>query len=377
MNTPEPSLSQVQTLVIGGGAIGLSLAWELSVRGVAVTVLDAGEIGKGTSWAGAGILPPVAKVDVPDPYEQLRALSHRLHAEWSNRLREETGIDNGFRRCGGIYLASTLGEQAPLAANHWWWQEHGVTSHKLSPQELIELEPALQSFAERQYKSAWLLPDECQLRNPRHLKALHRICHMRGVGLHSHCPVEAIKPQSDHVVVNTAKGAFRADQVCISSGAWARQALLEFGIENGIMPVRGQIVLYRAPRPLCSRVINEGHRYLVPRDDGLILAGSVEEEVGYVNETTEEAIQQIKDWAEGVVPTLSDCDIERCWSGLRPGSYDSLPYLGAVPGHKNLFVAAGHFRSGLHLSCATAVVMADLMLGGTPPVDLHSFRVGR
>jgi glycine oxidase len=377
MSSHTPSPSRFHALIVGGGTIGLSLAWELSQRGRSVAVLDSSDIGGGASWAGAGILPPAPRRQAVDPYEQLQAFSHQLHPEWARRLKQETGIDNGFRRCGGIYLARTLGEQATLAANHWWWQEHGIESHSLNSDQLTALEPSLSAFASSTFKSAWLLPDECQLRNPRHLKSLARACVDRGVNLFPNAPVKSIDATAEGVQLHTPHQTFFADQVCICSGAWARLALLNLGIDNGIMPVRGQIVLYRSPQPLLSHVVNEGHRYLVPRNDGLLLAGSVEEEVGYVNQTTEEAIQQIRRWAEGLLPALTDCTVERCWSGLRPGSYDTLPYLGHVPGHQNLFVAAGHFRSGLYLSCGTAVVMADLMLGATPAIDLHPFRVGR
>ena len=190
-------------------------------------------------------------------------------------------------------------------------------------------------------------------------------------------PVQSLEYKSSHIIVRTPDQTLLAEQLCICSGAWARLALLDLGIDNGIMPIRGQMVLYRTPHPLLRRVTNEGHRYLVPRDDGLLLAGSVEEEVGYDNQTTEAGIAHIRNWAERMLPELQHTTIDRCWSGQRPGSYDGLPYLGRVPGCNNLFVAAGHFRSGLHLSCGTAVVMAELMTGGTPTIDLHPFRVGR
>ena len=126
-----------------------------------------------------------------------------------------------------------------------------------------------------------------------------------------------------------------------------------------------------------QRIVNEGNRYLVPRRDGLLLAGSIEEEVGYVCETTEAAITQIRDWAESILPTLAQVPVEKTWAGLRPGSFDGLPYLGAIPGFSNAYLAAGHFRSGLHLSCATAEVMADVIEGKPPAIDLSQFRVGR
>lgn len=370
---------QPDTLIIGAGTIGLSLAWELANRGQRVCVLESGRIGRAASWAGAGILPPAATRNATDPYEQLKTLSHQLHFQWAERLQAETGIDTGFSRCGGVYLARTPAETATLAGNQLWWDDHGIEYQPLDRKQLVELEPRLQTVADSQPFSAWLLPDECQLRNPRHLQALTRACEQNGVLFHCDTSVDDIGIEGETVkwVVTGDGRSFTAGQVCLCSGAWAQRALTQLGIANGILPVRGQIVLYRCEAPPIRHVLNEGHRYLVPRHDGRLLAGSVEEEVGYVCETTPEAISQIRTWAAEILPELAHTEVERSWAGLRPGSYDGLPYLGRVPSAKNLFVAAGHFRSGLYLSCATAVLMANLMQGRTNDIDLTPFRVGR
>ena len=137
------------------------------------------------------------------------------------------------------------------------------------------------------------------------------------------------------------------------------------------------MVLFRCDQPPITRIVNEGSRYLVPREDGRVLAGSTEEEVGFDKRTTEEAIADLVGFARGLVPALRDAKIEQTWAGLRPASFDGLPYLGPLPGLKNAFIAAGHFRSGLFLSTATAVVMSQLMRGEKPQIDLAPFRVGR
>jgi glycine oxidase len=376
-------LLPVQSLIVGGGVIGLSVAWELAQRGQKVSLLDAQAVGQGASWAGAGILPAAARQAAVDPYEQLRSLSHAAHPDWAQRLRELTGIDTGFQRCGGVYLARSSAEAATLAANRGWWEEHGIENQVWSLDELRQREPDLferlvPQSAINHLRGIWFLPDECQLRNPRHLQALAAACRLSGVELIENSPVKAVKTAPQHrLLVITEQHTYQADQVCICSGAWARQTLLQLGISTGIMPVRGQMVLYRTDRPLLNSIINEGHRYLVARRDGHLLAGSLEEEVGYEIQTTVDGISQIRQWAEGIMPALKHHKVERTWAGLRPGSFDGLPYLGAVPGIENLYLAAGHYRSGLHLSCATATLMANVMLGVDNPVDLYPFRVGR
>jgi glycine oxidase len=126
-----------------------------------------------------------------------------------------------------------------------------------------------------------------------------------------------------------------------------------------------------------TRVVNEGHRYLVPRLDGHLLVGSSEEEVGYQCETTESVIGGLREWAEELLPNLKEASVEQTWAGLRPATVDAFPYIGRVPGRRRTWIAAGHFRSGLHFSCATAVVIADLIEGQDPPFDIDPFRPGR
>lgn len=367
-------------LVVGGGAIGLSLAWELSKRGQRVCVVDAGRVGRATSWAGAGILPPTALAAAADPYEQLRSLSSRLHANWAEQLLATTGIDTGYLACGGIYLGRTLAENATLQGNQFWWSEHAIPFERWDLQRLREREPHLNHalLQSENRVQAWWLPSECQIRNPRHLQALSMACQQQGVELLEMASVRELDRTNESVRAAVLEDGTRlfAGQVCLASGAWTRQFLDSLNLATGLMPVRGQIVLFRTSQPLLSSVVNDGNRYLVSRSDGRLLAGSVEEEVGFACETTPDAIRLIQAWAEELLPAVAG-QVEQTWAGLRPGTYDGLPYLGSVPGFANLFVAAGHFRSGLHLSTGTAAVMADLMCGQSPEVDVTPFRVGR
>ena len=165
----------------------------------------------------------------------------------------------------------------------------------------------------------------------------------------------------------------QVERIGVTAAAWSQNILGSLGISTGILPVRGQMVLYRLEQQRWLPNINDGHRYLVPRDDGYVLAGSCEEEVGFINETTEEMIEQLHQWASGLMPILTRDRIAKTWAGLRPGSFDGMPYMGKIPGTENAYVAAGHFRHGLHLSPGTAKVMVQLMRHEALAVDLSSF----
>lgn len=366
-------------LIVGGGVIGLSLAYELARRGGRVQLLERAKVGREASWAGAGILPPANRAAAVHPLEQLRALSYELHPVWAERLREETGIDNGLRRCGGIYLARQTGEAASLHAAQSFWQEEQIEAVRLTPDDLEQLEPVLAPLVHiGRVKAAYLLPGEMQIRNPHHLQALARACRLRGVDIVEHAEVEGFHQRGARIEgVATNRGTYRGERVCLASGAWTRQLLERLSLDNPIMPIRGQMVLYGCERRPFSHVINEGPRYLVARDDGRVLAGSTEEEVGYDKRTTEEGVGELQRFAGDLVPQLSADRVEKTWAGLRPGSFDGFPYVGPLANFDNLYVAAGHFRSGLFMSPGTAVVMAEVLRGEKPQIDLTPFRPGR
>jgi glycine oxidase len=362
-------------LIVGGGVIGLSLAYELAGHGLKVRLIDAGQPGREASWAGAGILPP-AGVDSDDQLEQLTALSNSLHAQWSADLLAATGNDNGFRRSGAIYLARDAEEARRLDQFAALAESRGINSERLSAASLVELEAAL--LPQGTVEAAYHVPDECQIRNPRHLKALLIACGQRGVEISPGVSAEDFETRGDRVSgVRTNRGLLRAEAVCITSGAWSAALMKKLGVAPRIKPIRGQMVLLSTARPMLSRIINEGSRYLVPRADCRLLVGSTEDDVGFDRGTTAAGVAGLLDFALSLVGDLSSATIERTWAGLRPSTSDGLPYLGPLPGLENVYVAAGHFRSGLQLSTGTAVVMSQWIRGEQPQVDLSMFRADR
>ena len=362
-------------LIVGGGVIGLSLAYDLARHGLRVRVLDRGLPGRETSWAGAGILPPAIDRPNDTPLERLTGLSHALHPVWAEQLKAETGVDNGFLRCGAIYTARSEASQAEMQTLVEAWERRGIEASPLDAAALKRLEPNL---AGNDLLAAWHVPDEAQIRNPRHVKALLAACGILGVEIDCGLAVDDFEVRGGRLQAVRAGGeSLTADAYCITSGAWTRQLLARLGIQPRIKPIRGQIALVDCQRPLLRRVINDGPRYLVPRPDGRLLVGSTEEDAGFDKRTTAAAISGLLRFAIELCPALGQTPLERCWAGLRPGTADGLPYLGPLPGIENAFVAAGHFRQGLHLSPGTAVVMSQLIRGQTPQIDLTPFRVDR
>ncbi|MFO0849179.1 MAG: FAD-dependent oxidoreductase [Gemmataceae bacterium] len=361
--------SHPDVLVIGGGIIGLTSAYFLAKAGLSVEVIDKGEMGKEASWAGAGIIPPGNPAGAKTPIDKLRARSVSQFPRLSDELRTATGIDNGFRVCGGVEFLTPEDEYAVEL-----WRGEGIRFEQVG-----QLEPGVLSPSGA---TPYMLPGCAQVRNPWHLRALIAACRHNGVELTPFTSGISADPVSGAFGENTNMEVvfnWQARNYLIAAGAWTGQVYLEpdYTISN-IAPVRGQIVLFNPSRRLFSHVLMYGKRYLVPREDGRVLVGSTEEpEAGFDKSNTPEGVQGLIDFACSLVPELRNAPVEKTWAGLRPGTPDGLPYIGRVPGWDNVFVAAGHFRAGVQLSVGTAEVVRDLILGREPPVPVDAFRLDR
>jgi glycine oxidase len=174
--------------------------------------------------------------------------------------------------------------------------------------------------------------------------------------------------------VRTNKTQFAASMVVNCAGAWAGQ----IGPHPfPTRPVKGQMLCVAMPeKELVRHVVRTPDVYLIPRSDGRMLIGATQEEAGFDKQTVPETIQKLRQAALDLVPKLADARILEAWAGLRPGTPDGLPILGATP-TPGYFVATGHFRDGILLAPVTAKVMGQMMTGQRPQIDVSKFSAGR
>lgn len=374
-----------RTVIVGGGVIGLSLAWELACQndhsgnGREIILIDSQSLGGRASWSGAGILLPANLQTAIHPIDQLEGISNQLHEAWSKRLKSETGIDNGFRKCGGLYVARTLGEIALLSGTLEHWRQREIDFEPLTQDQLLDRFPAFEPMVKNADRlKAVFVPSEYQFRNPDHLQALVAACEKRGVQLHPNVGATELETENGLVTgVRSESQTWAGDQFCLTAGPWTSKLCAAIGFELPMQPVKGHIVLYKLDRQEFAPVINEGSRYLVPRDDGHIIAGATIQETDFDDSVDPSELEGLKAWASSVLPVLDESKVVNCWTGLRPGTFDGFPYMGQIPGVQNAFVSTGHFKAGLQLSPGCAVAMADLMTGKNPLVDLTPFAVSR
>lgn len=342
-------------------------ARELRLAGASVTLLERGDTGREASWAGGGILSPLYPWRYPEAVTALAAQSQRDYPSLCQELATEAGIDPEYVPSGLLVLDA---DDASRAQD--WARRHGVEIVPCDAAAARAAEPALAAAV----AEALLLPAVAQVRNPRLLAALARSIRLRGVTVETGTDVHGVTMRSGHVTgVDTARGARSASSVIIAGGAWSDALLRPLGVTLSVAPVRGQMVLLRGEPGMITRIVLADGHYLVPRRDGRILVGSTLEHVGFDRSTTVQARHELLQFAHRLAPALAHCPIEHHWAGLRPGSPEGIPFIGAVPGINGLFVNAGHYRNGVVTAPASARLLADLALGRPPAVEPASYAV--
>ena len=342
-------------IVVGGGIVGCLTALALRDRGCQVMLVERNVVAAQTSgessWAGAGILFPLLPWMYKDAVNQLAMAGARLYPDLCARLLAETGIDPEYIQSGMQILPTfdeTLSDET-AAIN--WCESYQVPVEKKA--------------------NGLLLPTIAQVRPPHLLQALRQLLIQENVTLLENTQLEPLvnceKINSWRTISSSHSTCLvlEADAFVVTSGAWSFDLLKDTAAGLNIKPMRGQILLYdvsNQPVPeKLEHIIYSNGFYLVPRRDGLLLAGSTLEDVGFDKNTTEDVKQELQTKAESILPSLKHAVIRKHWSGLRPGTPDNLPTIAVHPSIKNLYLNTGHFRYGLTMAPASAERVANLI----------------
>jgi glycine oxidase len=345
-------------LIVGGGLIGLLTARELASHGLAVTLIDRRLTGKESSWAGGGILSPLYPWRYPAPVTALANWSQHHYPSLAEQLLQETGINPEYTQNGLLILDP---EDAHRATE--WSPESHQPVIQLEKPEVQDCEPNLQTPS----TDAIWLPQVAQIRNPRLVKALRQSIDSRVRVIENNPVKQILVRQGVATAVETGQGKMTAGTIIVCAGAWTGNLLNGTTSAPEIHPVLGQMILFRAAPGLIRRIVLHDNHYLIPRRDGRVLVGSTLEEREFNKQTTDSAREFLRNFAIDHFPQLADSPIEHHWAGLRPSSPHGIPYIGAVPEVKNLYVNAGQFRNGVVLGPASARLCTDLVLGNTQP----------
>jgi glycine oxidase len=361
-------MKKFDVAIAGGGVIGGAIALELSRAGMRVGLFDRQQPGQEASWASAGILSPAPESPGMIAMVPLGKVSLSLYPEFVTRIEEISGKSTGFRPKGTLEAFFSNDAKEKLSTIIALHHGLGLRAEPLRAEDARELEPALSEDVE----AAVLRPDECSVDNRALTSAVLDAAQRSGAEIFSGNGARAIWREGHRcagLILQNEK--VEAKWTIVAAGSFS--AAIE-GVANyaPVRPAKGQMASLRIDDLEIQRVLWSENIYLVPRNDGRILAGATVEHVGFDKRTTAGGIQKILSAAIELVPGLANARIEETWAGLRPDSPDHLPILGPTD-VDGLLMATGHFRSGILLTPITARLIREWITEERVSVDWERF----
>lgn len=361
--------------VIGGGIIGCSIAYELGRNDLSVVVIERGAVGREASGAAAGIISPPSSLDTPRVKSELTADSILAYPDFIERIEELTGSRTGFQQRGEITVALNETEAHDLKLLADWQAELGFHVDWLDRDDAREFEPALPDSV----LGGVLVREAASVFSYDLTRVTAEAAVKTGVTIIDHTPVSGVAIDRARVVgVKLPDGILPAGQVVLAAGAWTAQLAGELGVSVPTVPSKGQMLaIADAPvMPYCI-IGRYGGGHLVPRTDGTVAVGATKERVGFDKRVVARNTHWCLELAADLAPALLEGEITSMWTGLRPGSADDQPIMGRVPGIDGLWVATGHYQTGIQMAVITADLMASSILVGSTDPRLEAFKPSR
>ena len=357
-------MSIYDAVIAGGGLIGASIAFELAEAGMKVALYDAREPAREASWASAGMISPAPEDAGMIPFMPMSLASAALYPELIRKVEELSGKDVGYLKSGALDILLEGNAREELSTIIALQHGVGLRAEALSAERARQMVPSLTE----KMQAAIFRPDDASL-DPRILtEAMLEAAQRKGVKVFAGNGAKALKKPGGHCGgLILERGEAEARWTIIAAGCFS--ARIE-GAEPyaPVFPAKGQMLALRCDSVEIKRILWTGHKYLVPRKDGRLLAGSTIERTGFDRSVTAGAIQSILSEVIKIVPELEVARIEETWTGLRPDSPDHLPIIGPTD-VDGLLIATGHFRSGVLLAPITARMIREWVTTQRVSVD--------
>ena len=365
-NSPDSRPDVIpDVIVVGGGIAGCLTAYLLACRGVSVTVLEAEAVGSHASGFAFGGLGPLEGSGIPDPLLDFSVWCFNRHVTIAEELREATGIDTQFQVRDRLNLAFTPEEAARLQADLEWQQKvDGFKVEWLEAADAVRVEPRT--------NPACLGAVYCQgtgaVEAYRYNLAVAQAAEKYGATIVQRRVTGLLGDEGKCRGVKLETGEMATGAVVLAGGPWTGEMSAWCGVNIPVRPLKGQIIRLQLPYnpgidPMVASLNYRGS-YAASKPDGLIWAGTTEEEAGFDTEITNAGRDKVMDDLLQMAPSLAEAELVQQTACLRPLSADGMPIVGSVPGWGNLYLATGGGRKGILWSTGMAQGLADLILEG-------------
>ena len=371
--TPSPDV-----IIVGGGVIGCSIAYHLTLAGSSVRLIERDRLASGASGVAAGMLAPQVEAHYDDPFFDLCLRGRDEHVDLAEDLKDGVGLDVERRTTGVFRLALDEAERVELKRQMQWQVKRGLRAEWFEPHDLGALEPLLSGAAGRLLAGGLWFPDEAQVHSQRLVAALAAASVQRKAVLSEGVWATEILVEGHRAIgVRTPAGVVEAESVVLAAGVWSTDIARAAGVEVPVSPVKGQLITLRAIGRSLQRILWTGECYLVPKTGGQVILGATEEEGNYDRRPTLAGVGALATAALEQLPWAGQFTIEGVWAGLRPAAPDRFPIVGWAPYLDNLLVATAHYRNGVLLGPLTGRRVSEAIRTGMIASELAPFGLER
>ncbi|SFB25238.1 glycine oxidase [Lentibacillus halodurans] len=359
-------------IIIGGGVIGSSIAFQLSKRQYHVLVIEKDEIGHKASRAAAGMLGAQNEMENNGPLSSLARQSRAMFPALATELKSLSGIDIELIQSGILRVARTEEETNQLKYAAERQQKSAENATWLSHEQLKEKEPSLSANS---VTGALYMPNDGQVNAQLFTQALAQSAAKLGADFLEYTDVQQFLFEKNRMTgVTTKNGTFLADTVITACGAWSSRLLEKTNLSLDLYPVKGECFsVYHNERLITSSIFSSSC-YIVPKSGRRLIIGATQKAHSFDDSVLLGGVHELMTNAIHLVPKLKNAQWEKAWTGHRPQTGDGLPYMGEHPDINGLWIASGHFRNGILLAPITGLQMADYIEG--KPVN-NTFRLQR
>ncbi|MGE6752621.1 glycine oxidase ThiO [Rossellomorea sp. NPDC071047] len=361
-------IKQFDALIVGGGVIGCSIAYQMAKRGKKVLLIEKDRLAGKASQAAAGMLGVQTELKGDGPLYHLAKESRDMYPSLATDLKEISGMDIEYVENGMIKLARTEEEVQELVETASK-APHGEQIRWLSPNILFSYEPHLSKGV----AGGLYIPKDGNVSAPKLTQALGSASILQGAEISEYTDVyDFMKERNKITGVRTSKGDFYADETIVAGGAWSRFLLDRLGMKFKSYPVKGECFSVKVPGKIVERTIFTEGCYIVPKAGGRLLIGATEHPHTFDETITTGGLMNLIHLATSILPELVDAKWEKAWAGIRPQTEQGVPFMGRSEKWKGLSIATGHYRNGILLAPITGVIMADL-IEGKESHPLHTY----
>jgi len=369
--------NSVDVVIIGAGIVGLSSAYFLAKNGLDVSVIEKDSIGSHASGFAYGSLSPLGEAGLSKeiiPELSIGRLGMDLHKQLAIDLPALTGISTEYRIRPSMDLSFTEQEAEEAQLNILWQKkEEGYKVQWLERDEVLDLMP----IVSKRIRGAVYTEGVADVEPYKLLLGLTQACEDMNVTIKHGCVTDVDTNPSGVSKISTLTEDIFCKYIILAMGPWTTKSSSWLGMNVPIRPLKGQILRLKSGLDPINCSIGWNGNYACNKPDGLIWAGTTEEEDGFDENPTQTGRDTILKSLIKMLPSLDEARLVQQTACLRPISQDGRIILGEVPSNKGVLIGTGTGRKGILLGPAMGYILSSLIRTGTPPIDIEDFSIER